>query len=74
MATYHDQRRVDAAINARIADIQFHRFPGTDVTVCCLKLSDDTTRLGLAVIDDDNEGRAAALANARDRLRDSIDQ
>jgi Phage protein (N4 Gp49/phage Sf6 gene 66) family len=61
------------AIDAKITGEQYHRFPGTAMTVCCL-----TTANGFAVIGqaaaaspenfDAEIGRKVARADARDKL------
>jgi Phage protein (N4 Gp49/phage Sf6 gene 66) family len=61
------------AIDAKIAGEQYHRFPGTTMTVCCLVTSNGFAVIGQAAAAspenfDAEIGRKVARADARDKL------
>ena len=66
--------RLDQAyINSKIADVNFHVFPTTQLTVCCLTLENGFTVTGesacVSPTNFDAElGRGIALKNAKDKI------
>ena len=66
-------RLTPAAIDACIVDAQFHRFPGTTLTVCALTLRNGFTVTGesaSASVENFDEviGREIARKNAREKI------
>jgi hypothetical protein len=60
-------------VDSRIASEQFHRFPGTTTTVCCLTLVNGYTVIGHSACVspenfDSDLGRKIARSNARDKI------
>lgn len=60
-------------IDSTIADAQFHNFPGTTVTVCCLKLRNGYCVTGESAAAspenfDKEIGESIAYRNARDKI------
>lgn len=66
-------RITPADIDARIAAVQFHRFPGTTVTVCCMSLSNGFNVIGESACAspanfDQEIGEKIARENARAKI------
>lgn len=63
----------DEKIDNQIVETQFHQFPGTTVTVCCLELRNGFNVVGeSACVDpddfDEELGREIAFKDARERI------
>jgi hypothetical protein len=66
-------RLTPEAIDATIVDEDYHQFPGTTVTVCCLTLVNGYNVVGESAAAspenfDEEVGRAIARRNARDKI------
>ena len=66
-------RITQASLDGKIASEQYHQFPGTTVTVCCLLLANGYTVIGeSASVSPENFdaeiGRKVARAHARDKI------
>lgn len=62
-----------ALIDKRVGNVQFHVFPGTTTTVCCVSLTNGFTVIGKSAsvsVDNFNEeiGREVAFKDARDKI------
>lgn len=66
-------RVTPASLDAKISGEQYHRFPGTTLTVCCLTLANGFTVTGESAAAspenfDEEVGRKVARAHARDKI------
>lgn len=63
----------EVQIDSLIVEEQYHQFPGTTVTVCCLKLRNGFSAIGESACVDPSSfnaeiGRDIARANAREKI------